>query len=105
MNTISETAAKFLNLIEEETVLLAVAHGIDKTVIYSASESVVKKVIQDLIDGKPFNEVRGLLGNSVAATNAADPEEALRAEKIEANADYWIELGNPESYLNPLQTL
>lgn len=82
-------------------VILAVAHGEDKTIIYRLQSDMAVGIIKMLILGTKWNDLSKAFNLvSVASTNDFNPS---RAYKLEEKADLWIELGNTDSYNETLE--
>jgi hypothetical protein len=77
---------------------LAVAYDLCKTSIFEAPEEVIRTAIQDLINGKSWEEAKGFIGPSIGDSNDVNPDIADEMFMRELAADYWIELSIPDSF-------
>lgn len=82
----------------KENLTLAVAYDLCKTVIFEAPEEVIRAAIQDLINGKSWEEAKEFVGPSIGASNDANPDVADEMFMRELEADYWIELSDPDTF-------
>ncbi len=90
----------------DSPIILAVAFGIDKTIIWKTTDGAARRLILALSDGAEWGEVyHDIIGDSYTATNSMDARAARQAQRMEMNADAWIELGNKESYQDALDNL
>lgn len=82
-----------------EQVILAVAHGIDKTIIYKTNDIIARSAIHAKIDGSQWNDITKVLKlKPFGATNASSDKYANEAQELESEADYWIDLEDPTSW-------
>jgi hypothetical protein len=105
ISKITETLGSPEAVAPEEDILLAVAFGVSKTVIWQAKPSVVTSVLEKLIAGEKFNDVIPALGDSIAANNSIDQATQLRAEELEGEAEAFIDLTDTASFQEALDEL
>jgi len=79
--------------------LLAIAHGIDKTIIYDVPRDLAIEFVTDMAKNgrKDFNiNVKKLQPYYVSATNSENETTAEEAENMESEADFWVDLDDPK---------
>lgn len=84
-----------------DTEVFAVAHGIDKTIIYRTPEGMAAQIITDLTAGAKWEDLHtkyGLSNFLETATNVADKDAQAEASMLEEDADYWIDLDDPSTW-------
>lgn len=94
------TARHIIETLTSPDCVLAVAHGTDKIVLYVLPDAAARRAIESLAAGRSLAELG--LPAPTAATNSADEAAAAEAEELASNADYFVELGNAESYREAL---
>jgi alcohol dehydrogenase YqhD (iron-dependent ADH family) len=84
------------NVSESVDVILAVAHGVDKTIIYKVPEERAVQFIRDLMEHgvEMYRDIiqKNRMEDPYCATNSADNRTAQKAMQLESEADFWIDL-------------
>ena len=89
-----------------DTVVLAVAFGIDKTIVWQVPEDMAVAAIKKLVDGGDWNkDVHPVLGPSSLADNNTNQQVARKATRLSNNADYWIDVYDPSSWQEALDQI
>ena len=96
--------------------IFAVAHGIDKTIIYVIPHETMINIAKDCIKQFKKNNKLGdeFWNNEIIkkyklvpkyATNSSSEEDAEKAEEMEEDNDYWLNLyEDTEECLNDIKT-
>lgn len=87
----------------QQDAILAVSFDTSKTIIWVVPDDKARKAIETLIAGKDWNDdVLDILGNSTCASNSIDRKAQKEAERLEMEADYWIDITDPSTWREAL---
>lgn len=100
---VDQLVEKLLEGDSQQDAILAVSFDTSKTIIWVVLDEKARKAIETLIAGKSWNDdVLSILGSSTCASNSIDRKARKEAERLEMEADYWIDLTDPGTWREAL---